>query len=135
MFVHAHKIILDMAFNCLLNRVTRRLEKFTQILLKKSSQNSCQAKISPSKLNLKVQNIYIFKPLLKPKNTCNKPYFKTGLLGKNVKHLLQQKVAQTVAISFSCLIFSKSHKWRPKVAQFVKNCRSGNLVTLLLNNI
>jgi hypothetical protein len=28
-----------------------------------------------------------------------------------------------------------SHKWRPKVAQFVKNCRSGNLVTLLLNNI
>jgi hypothetical protein len=35
------------------------------------------ANISTSKLNLKAQNIYI-KPLLKPNDTCNKPYFKTA---------------------------------------------------------
>jgi hypothetical protein len=35
------------------------------------------AKISTSKLNLKVQNIYK-KTLLKPKYTWNNPYFKTA---------------------------------------------------------
>jgi len=60
----------------------------------KSCQNSCRAKISLSKLNLKVQNI--FKPLLKPKNTCNKPYFNTADLGQNIKKKLKQKVAQNV---------------------------------------
>jgi hypothetical protein len=46
----------------------------------KSSPNSCRAKkakISASKLNLKVQNIYI-KLLLKLLNACNKPRFETG---------------------------------------------------------
>jgi hypothetical protein len=65
------------------------------------------AKISTSKLNLKVQNIYI-KPLLKPKYTWNKPYFKTDYLGENVKKLLKQKGAQNVAIFGLLNLFKKS---------------------------
>jgi hypothetical protein len=58
----------------------------------KNGQNSCQtkkAKKSTSKLNLKVQNIYI-KPLLKPS-----PCFETAHLGKYVKNAFE-KVAQIV---------------------------------------
>ncbi len=40
------------------------------------------AKISTPKLYLKVQNIYI-KPLLKPKNSSNKPYFETNSVVRN----------------------------------------------------
>ncbi len=136
MFVYAHndfhKIILDVAFISLLNRLTRRLEKFTKILEK-------VAKTVAEPKYLYQSSIWKSKTYLNHfwnlKIPATKPYLKTGLLGKNVKHLLQQKVAQKVAISLGYFIFFKSHNWRPKVAQFVKNCRSGNLVTLLLNNI
>jgi hypothetical protein len=56
----------------------------------KSSQNSCQAKNRQNivrKLYLIAQNIHI-ELLLKPKNTCNKPYLKNTYLGKNVTQLL-----------------------------------------------
>jgi hypothetical protein len=68
---------------------------------------------------LKVQNINI-KPLLRLKNTCNKPYSKTAYLGENVKKLHLPKVAQNVNMSLGYFIFSKSHNWPPKVAQFAK---------------
>jgi hypothetical protein len=71
---------------------------------------------------MKVQNIYI-KPLLKPKNTCNKPYFETAYLGKNVKKWPKQKVAQNVTI-FGLLHLLKKLQLTskgPKVAQLVKN--------------
>jgi hypothetical protein len=45
------------------------------------------SKISTSKLNLKVQNIYI-KPLSKLKNTTSKPSFETAYIGEDVKKLL-----------------------------------------------
>ncbi len=57
------------------------------------------------------------KPLLKPKNTYNKPGFETAYLGENVINLLQQKAA----ISLGYFIFSKNHNEPPKVAQMVKN--------------
>jgi hypothetical protein len=61
-------------------------KQFAQILVKVAQT---VAKISSSKLNLKVQNIYI-KPLLKLKNTCkNKPYFKTAYVGENEKKMLK----------------------------------------------
>jgi hypothetical protein len=66
-----------------------------------------KAKISTTKLNLKVQNIYI-KPLLKPQNTYNKLCFETAYLGKNVINLLNQKVAQKVAITLGYCILSKN---------------------------
>jgi hypothetical protein len=78
------------------------------------------AKRFTSKLNLRVQNIYI-KPLLKPKNTCNKLYFETNYFGENVKKLLKQKVAKNVTISLGYFIISKSHIWHPKEAQLAKN--------------
>jgi hypothetical protein len=62
-------------------------------------------------------------PLLKPKNTCNKPHFKTAYLGENDKKLLKQKVAQNIANSLGYFIFSKSH---PKVAQLAKITHSGH---------
>jgi hypothetical protein len=40
------------------------------------------AKISASKLNLKVQNVYI-KPLFKHQNAQNKPCFENVCLGEN----------------------------------------------------
>ncbi len=61
----------------------------------------------PKNANLKVQNINI-KPLFNPKNTCNKPGFKTVLLGKNVKKNYKQKAAQNVHISFGHFIFTKN---------------------------
>jgi hypothetical protein len=72
-------------------RATRRLgEKLDQILEMVATcavavAKSKIAKISTSKINLKVPNIYI-KPPFKPKNTCNKPVFKTDHLGENVKN-------------------------------------------------
>jgi hypothetical protein len=64
-------------------RVTKRLEKNCQIFQRKAQKfaKSKKAKISATKLNFKAQNIYI-KPLLKPKNTYNKPCFETGYLVK-----------------------------------------------------
>jgi hypothetical protein len=58
-------------------------KKIAQILGKvaKTGVKTKITKISTSKLNLKVQNIYI-EPLLKPKNTCNKSYFETTYLGE-----------------------------------------------------
>ncbi len=56
----------------------------------------------------KLKNIYT-KPLSKPKNAYNKPCFETAYLGENVINLLQQKVAQNIAISMSYFIFSKNH--------------------------
>ncbi len=82
---------------------------------------SKKAKISTTKLNLKIQNIYI-KPLLKPENTHNKPCFESAYLGKNVINLHKQKVAQNVAIILGYFIFSKNHNEPPKVAQLEKNC-------------
>ncbi len=66
-------------------RVTRRWEKFTQILEKvaKKVGKPKNDKISASNLDLKVQPIYI-KPLLKHKNTYNKIYLETAYLGENV---------------------------------------------------
>ena len=90
------------------DRVTRRLEKYSPKFGEKE----------PKQLP-KVQNIYI-KPYLKPKNSSNKPYFKTTYLGENIINLLKQKVAQNVAISLG-YFFSKSHNRHPKVAQLVKN--------------
>ncbi len=67
---------------------------------------------SQKNANLKVQNINInIKPLFNPKNTCNKPGFKTVLLGKNVKKKkknYKQKAAQNVPISFGHFIFTKN---------------------------
>ncbi len=56
-------------------------KKFAQISEKvaKTVAKSPNDKISTSELDLKVQNIYI-KPLLKPKNTYNKPFFETAHL-------------------------------------------------------
>jgi hypothetical protein len=58
--------------------VTRKLEKIAKILGKvtKTVAKPQDAKISAQKLNLKVPSIFL-KPLLKPKNTFNKPYFET----------------------------------------------------------
>jgi hypothetical protein len=58
---------------------------------------------------------------LKPKNTYNKPCFKTAYLGKNLFYLLHQKVAQNITISLGYFIFSKNHNEPPKVAQLAKN--------------
>jgi hypothetical protein len=60
-------------------------KKFTKILEKVANTiaKPQTTKMSTSNLNLKVQNIYI-KPLLRLKNTCNKPYFKTAYFGENV---------------------------------------------------
>jgi hypothetical protein len=69
---------------------------------------------------LKAQNIYI-KPLLKPKNSYNKPCFETAYLGESVINSLQQKVAQNITISLGYFIFSKNHNGPPKVAQLVKH--------------
>jgi hypothetical protein len=69
---------------------------------------------------MKNLNTYI-KPLLKPKNTYNKPCFETAYLGETGINLLQQKIAPKVAISLGYFIFSKNHKEPPKVAQLVKN--------------
>jgi hypothetical protein len=74
-----------------------------------------------TKLNLKTQNIYI-KPLLKPKNTYNKPCFETGYLGKNVINLHLQKVSPKVAIILGYCILSKNHNKPPNVAQLANNC-------------
>jgi hypothetical protein len=52
-------------------------------------------------------------------------------LGENEINLLQQKVAQKVAISFGYFMFSKNHKAPPKVAQLVT--KMPNLVTLIVN--
>jgi hypothetical protein len=63
-----------------LNRKTQRLEKIAKFFKEEPKQfpnekrPKCQQQIT-TKLNLKVQNIYI-KPLLKPLNTFNKPCFK-----------------------------------------------------------
>jgi hypothetical protein len=79
-----------------------------------------KAEISTTKLNLKAQNIYI-KPLLKHKNTYNKPCFGSANFGENVVNLLQQKVAQNCVISLGFFIFSKNHNEPPKVDQLAKN--------------
>jgi hypothetical protein len=86
-----------------------------------------KAKIFETKLNLKAQNIYI-KPLLKPYNAYNKPCFETAYLGENVIHLLQQKVAQNVAISLGYFIFSKNHNEHPiaQLPKWQKNAQSGH---------
>jgi hypothetical protein len=55
---------------------------------------------------------------LKPSNTYNKPCFETAYLGENVINLLNQKVAQNVAIILG--IFSKNHNEPPKVTQLAK---------------
>jgi hypothetical protein len=60
----------------------------------KQLPNQKKAKKSTSKLNLKVQNIYI-KPLLKHSNVYNAPCFETAHLGKYVKNAFE-KVAQIV---------------------------------------
>jgi len=54
---------------------------------------------------MKNLNTYI-KPLLKPKNTNNKPCFETAYLGETGINLLQQKIAPKVAISLGYFIFS-----------------------------
>ncbi len=77
-------------------RATRRFEIFQKVVQTVSKPK--KAKISTTKLNLKVQNTYN-KPLLKPLNTHNKPCFETAFLGKNVINLLNQKVAQIFTIS------------------------------------
>jgi hypothetical protein len=87
--------------------------------LEKTSQTVAKPKIR-NIYRKKVQSIYI-KPLLKPKNTCNKPYFKTAYFGENVKNFLKQKVAQNVTISLGYFIFSKRHNWHLKEAQLTKN--------------
>jgi hypothetical protein len=69
-------------------RVTRRLgKKFTQILEKvaKTVNKPKNAKISSSKLNLKVQNKNI-KLLLNSSNTYNKSYFPKILAGAFKKY-------------------------------------------------
>jgi hypothetical protein len=87
------------------------------------ASKATKAKISTTKINLKAQNIYI-KPLLKPKSTCNKPCFKIAYLSENVINLLQQKVAQNIAISLGYFIFYLNHNEPPKVTQLA------NLITL-----
>jgi hypothetical protein len=72
---------------------------------------------------LEAQNIYI-KPLLKPSNTYNKPYFVTAYLGENEIYLLKQTVTQNVAISLGYFIFSKSIMCLQKVAELAKNAQS-----------
>ncbi len=66
-------------------------------------------------LDLKAQNIYI-KPLLKLKNAYNQLCFETAYSGENVINLLQQKVAQNIAISLGYFIVSKNHNEPEKVA-------------------
>jgi hypothetical protein len=79
-----------------------------------------KAKISTTKLNLKTQKIYN-KPLFKPYNTYNKPYFETAYLGEILINLLKRKVAPKVAIILGNFILSKNHNKPPKVNQLVKN--------------
>ncbi len=108
--------------------MTRRFEKIAQFF--KSSPKSLQGK--------KGQYIYntaqfespkhLHQTTFKPKNTYNKPYFETAYLGENVINLLQQKVAQNIAISSGYFIFSKNHNEPPKVAQLAK--KSPSLVAL-----
>jgi hypothetical protein len=65
------------------------------------------AKIFTSKLNFKVQNIYI-KPLLKPKNTFNNPCFETVYLGEGLKKLFKHKAAQNVPNTWAFSCFQKA---------------------------
>jgi hypothetical protein len=53
----------------------------------------------------KVQNTCT-KPLLKHKNTPNKPCLETADFGANVKNLAQQKVAKNVTISLGNFILT-----------------------------
>jgi hypothetical protein len=71
------------------NGMTRWLEQYYPTFEKvaKSVAKWKYSKISTSKLNLKVQNIYI-KPLSKLKNTTSKTSFETAYLGEDVKKLL-----------------------------------------------
>jgi hypothetical protein len=66
------------------------------------SKQKKNAKISTSKFNLKVQNIYI-KPLLELKNTYNKPCLKSAYLRENVKKMFKKKGAQNVTHFFGLL--------------------------------
>jgi hypothetical protein len=69
-----------------LKRCDHIIRKNAQYLDKvaKTVGKTKKAKISTSKLNFKVQNIYI-KPILKPEDTYNKPCFETAYLGLCVK--------------------------------------------------
>jgi hypothetical protein len=87
--------------------------------------NQKNAKISTSKLILKVKNIYI-KPLLEPYKTHNNPCFKTGYFGKNATDLLKLKVPQNVTISSGYFITSRSHNKLPKVAKLAKIAKLGH---------
>ncbi len=86
----------------------------------KKSPSQKNAKISLGKLKFKVQNIYI-KPVLKPLNTYNKKCFEHAYLCENVIDLLEQKIAQNVAISLGYFTFSINHNEPQKVAQLAKS--------------
>jgi len=57
---------------------------------------------------------------LKLSNAYNKSCFETAYLDENVI-LLEQKIAQNVAISLGFVIFSKNHNVPTKVAQLAIN--------------
>jgi len=77
------------------------LEKVARTVAKQKNY-----KISASKCNLKVQNIYInhFGNL---KKHLQKTYYKTALFRWKWKKMPKQKVAQNVAISLGYFVFSK----------------------------
>ncbi len=54
--------------------------------------------------------------------------FKTTYLSKNIINLLEQNVAQNVAISLGYFIFPKIHNELPKVTQMTKIVQSGHPV-------
>ncbi len=99
---------------CQISRVTKRLEKTCPILLK-SSPNICLAKnLHTSKLNLKVQNMYI-KTFLNLKIHAIQ-FLKSFYSGENVRNLHKQKIAHNVDIPLDCYILYKNYEELLKVA-------------------
>ncbi len=100
-------------------RSTIRMEKIAIFL--KSGQNWQQAKknakISTSKFNLKVKNIYI-KPLLELKNSYNLFSLFTAYLGENIRNCLSKKHPKMSWISVGFFIISKYHNELPRFAQW-----------------
>jgi hypothetical protein len=97
---------MDFGLKITCHQGDQKIGKKSPNFWKKSGQNNGnakKAKISTSKLNFKVQIIYI-KPLSKPLNTYNKPCFQIAYLGEKCKNSFRKKVAQNVTIF--CYLFA-----------------------------
>jgi len=103
--------------------VLKKIAKYLEM----SCQNSYWNKKSTSKLNLKVQNIYI-APLLKPKKLHNKSCFETDY-GENIKISFCQKLPKMSFLELLHLL--KNHDKLSKIAKLAK--KTPNLLTLKLD--